>query len=120
MKQIRIYDPALCCNTGVCGTEIDQSLVDFSGDMDWAKRQGADIERYNLGQQPLVFAENPTVRAFLEDKGQGGLPLILVDGKIALSGRYPSRDELAAWLGVAVGDQTGAVKRPSGCCGECG
>jgi len=101
MKSIQVFDPALCCSTGVCGVDIDQALVSFSADVEWAKRNGARIERFNLAQQPLAFAENPTVKAFLERSGQDALPLILVDGEIALAGRYPDRGELTRWTGIA-------------------
>ena len=80
MKTIQIFDPALCCSTGVCGVEVDQALVSFAADVDWAKQNGARIERFNLAQQPMAFAENPTVKGFLERSGQEALPVILVDG----------------------------------------
>lgn len=118
MKKIRIYDPALCCSTGVCGTEVDQALVDFSADVDWARRQDADIERFNLARQPMAFAENPAVRAFLESEGEAALPLILVDGEVEVSGRYPRREELAVWIGAAA-DTEPDENRPSSCCGKC-
>jgi AhpD family alkylhydroperoxidase len=100
MKKLQVFDPALCCSTGVCGVDVDQALVGFAADVDWAKQNGAQIERFNLAQQPLAFAENATVKAFLESAGQEGLPLFLVDGAEVLSGRYPSRDELVKWLGL--------------------
>ena len=62
MTTIQIFDPALCCSTGVCGVEVDQNLVNFAADVDWAKQNGAQVERFNLAQQPLAFAENPTVK----------------------------------------------------------
>lgn len=99
-KTIQIYDPALCCSTGVCGTEVDQQLVNFSADADWAKKNGAKIERFNLAQQPMEFANNKVVRDFLERSGQEALPLTLVDGEFALAGRYPNRTELARWAGL--------------------
>lgn len=102
MKTIQIFDPALCCSTGVCGVDVDQALVQFSADVDWAKQQGATVERFNLSQQPLVFAENAIVRGYLERSGQEALPLVLLDGEVALAGRYPNRNELARWLGVLV------------------
>lgn len=95
--KIEVFDPVLCCSTGVCGVDVDQKLVDFSTDVEWAKQQGAEIERFNLGKEPLAFAENLTVKNFLHHSGQEGLPLILVDGEIALAGRYPTRSELAHW-----------------------
>ena len=100
MKKLQVFDPALCCSTGVCGVDVDQALVGFAADVDWAKQNGAQIERFNLAQQPLTFAENATVKAFLESAGQEGLPLFLVDDAVVLSGRYPSRDELIKWLGL--------------------
>ena len=101
MKTIQVFDPALCCSTGVCGVDVDQVLVSFSADVEWARQNGARIERFNLAQQPMAFAENATVKAFLERSGQEGLPLLLLDGEIALAGRYPSRAELTRWLGIA-------------------
>jgi hypothetical protein len=110
MTSIQIFDPALCCSTGVCGVEVDQQLVVFAADVDWAKQNGAAIERFNLAQTPLAFAENPVVKAFLERSG--ALPLILVDGEVALAGRYPNRTELARWAAISVAEQ----QAPSDCC----
>jgi hypothetical protein len=101
MKTIQVFDPALCCSTGVCGVEVDQVLVSFSSDVDWAKQQGAQIERFNLAQQPMAFVENAVVKGFLERSGAEALPLVLLDGEVALAGRYPGREELARWLGIA-------------------
>lgn len=115
MPAIQVFDPALCCSSGVCGADVDRALVSFSADVDWAKRQGAAIERFNLAQQPIVFAENSTVKAFLEHSGADALPLIIVDGKVALAGRYPNRNELALWAGIALEQDNGE----SSCCGGC-
>lgn len=115
MKSIQVYDPALCCSTGVCGVEVDQKLVGFAADLDWARQNGASIERFNLAQQPLAFAENPVVKGFLERSGQEALPLILLDGEVALAGRYPSRDELARWAGIAA-EPAKACCSGSRCC----
>ncbi len=113
MTIIHVYDPALCCSTGVCGVDTDQALVTFAADVDWAKRGGAQIERFNLAQTPMAFADNATVKGFLERSGQEALPLILVDGEIALAGRYPNRDELARWTGL----KEVVVAKQSECCG---
>lgn len=114
MPTIQVFDPALCCSSGVCGTEVDQKLVDFSADVAWLKNQGGKVERFNLAQQPLVFAENATVKDFLQRSGQDALPLILVDGAIALAGRYPQRAELARWAGLA--ETALETKKEGGCC----
>lgn len=112
MATIQVFDPALCCSTGVCGVDVDQQLVGFSADVDWAKQNGANIERYNLAQQPMAFAENSVVKGFLERSGAEALPLILVDGEVALAGRYPNRTELARWAAIALDEE----KSQSGCC----
>lgn len=121
MKAIQIFDPALCCSTGVCGVDVDQALVDFSADVQWAQQNGARIERFNLAHEPMAFADNLVVKGFLERSGQEGLPLILVDGDIALAGRYPSRTELARWTGLAL-PASAAAASAEGCCsgGRCG
>jgi hypothetical protein len=113
MTTIQIFDPALCCSTGVCGVDVDQALVNFAADVEWARHHGAQIERLNLAQQPLAFAGNQTVKAFLERSGQAALPLILVDGEVALAGRYPGRAELARWAGITEAD---TAESQGGCC----
>lgn len=118
MGKVQIFDPALCCSTGVCGTEVDQALVDFSADVDWLKRSGGAIERYNLAQQPMAFVENSTANAFLQRSGAECLPLVLVDGEIALAGRYPTRKELARLAGVS--EPVGDTPKSGSCCsGSC-
>ena len=114
MKKIEVFDPALCCSSGVCGVDADQALINFSADVEWARQQGAQIERFNLAQQPMTFAENQIVRAFLELSGKEGLPLILLGGAIVLAGRYPSRAELARWAEITQPDA--AYKPAKSCC----
>jgi len=118
MTSIQVFDPALCCSTGVCGVDVDQQLVGFSADVDWARQNGAQIERFNLAQQPLVFAETPVVKSFLERSGAEALPLILVDGEVELAGRYPNRAELARWTGIAQAEENSQSGCYSGsrCC----
>lgn len=113
MTSIQIFDPVLCCSSGVCGVEVDQALVSFAADLEWAKQNGTQVERFNLAQQPLVFVDSPTVKAFLERSGQAALPLILIDGEVALAGRYPNRTELAHWAGITA---PSASPLQEGCC----
>jgi hypothetical protein len=65
MRTIRVYEPALCCNTGVCGGDPDQGLVEFTADLAHLQSLGADIARHNLANDPTAFATNDTVRAYL-------------------------------------------------------
>lgn len=115
MVKIEVYDQAMCCSTGVCGVDVDQRLVNFAADVEWAKQQGVKIERFNLGQQPLQFANNAMVKSFLERSGEGSLPLILVDDEVALAGRYPTRAELTRWARLVAVPT--ADKAAGSCCG---
>lgn len=101
MKNVQIFDPAMCCSTGVCGTEVDQALVEFAADVDWLKKQGVAVERFNLAQQPQAFASRATIRNLLHAQGESALPVILVDDELMHRGSpYPSRDQLAQWAGI--------------------
>ena len=75
MTKLAVYDPPMCCSTGVCGPAVDPVLPRVTADLDWLKRQGVQVERYNLAQQPQAFASNPTVTAALREHGNDCLPL---------------------------------------------
>lgn len=124
MSTIEVYEPAMCCSTGVCGPDVPQELVTFSADLDWLRSRGGDIARFNLASEPTAFAGRPTVVQFLQVSGSEGLPLVLVDGVVAMAGRYPSRDELAKWAGLspvpAGRPELGLAQSSGGCCGGSG
>ena len=117
MTKLAVYDPPMCCSTGVCGPAVDPVLPRVAADLDWLKRQGVEVERYNLAQQPQAFASNPTVTAALREYGNDCLPLVLVDGVIVSRGTYPDRHSLArlAGLDVVAEPETVKAKGPS-CC----
>ena len=100
MIAVRVFDPAMCCSTGICGPSVDPQLARFAADLDWLNSQGVSVERFNLSQQPAAFADDVAVKTALETKGEAGLPLVKVNGEVKSSGTYPSRDELAAWAGA--------------------
>ena len=58
MPVINVYEPALCCSTGVCGPGLDEAVVTFTADVDHLKSLGADISRHNLASDPAAFAGN--------------------------------------------------------------
>jgi len=118
MKKIEVYDPAMCCSTGVCGADVDPKLIQFAGDLAWLKEQGVAVERFNLAQQPAAFASNALVGETLKAQGSACLPLVLVDGAIATRSIYPNREQLAVLAGVD-GDSTGCCEGggEESCCG---
>ena len=98
LNTLQIFDPAMCCSTGVCGPDVDAKLVQFAADLDWLKGQGVIVQRHNLSQNPAAFVENDAVKTALMEQGESALPVILVNGKVAITGRYPERTELATLL----------------------
>lgn len=121
MSKIEVFEPALCCATGVCGEDVDQQLVTFSADMDFIGSQGGDIARYNLASEPQAFADNDAAKAFLHLSGSAGLPLVLVDGVTAMTGRYPDRAQLATWAGLDVPTGAGlGITEATASAGGCG
>lgn len=98
MKTIQVYDPPMCCSSGVCGPEVDPILPRFAGLLSQLGGAGVTVERYNLAQQPLAFVRNPAVKALLDTTGTDALPAIFIDGELALQGAYPDQPTRAAWM----------------------
>ncbi len=104
MSKLQVFDPAMCCSTGVCGPSVDPNLPRFAADVEWLKTKGVEVERYNLAQEVAEFTGNPTVKSTLNTKGTKCLPLILVNGEIVAEGAYPTRRDLAKFTGVQYED----------------
>lgn len=116
MKKLEVFDPAMCCSTGVCGVDVDPVLVQFAADLQWVAEQGVDVKRYNLGQEPQAFAASPAVIKEME-AGMERLPIIVVDGQIVATGAHLSRLQLAQKLGLKLASQDKPhIKIGSGCC----
>ena len=122
MKTLEIFDPAMCCSTGVCGVDVDPVLAQFAADLHWVAEQGVDVKRYNLGQEPQAFAANPAIVNEME-AGMDRLPIIVIDGVVVATGAYLSRAQLAQKLGLTLASkdkphiELGTCCNPkSGCC----
>ena len=120
-RGFELYEPAMCCSTGVCGPSVDQQLIDVREDVRWVEAQGVVVSRHNLSSDPDAFVANRKVTGLMAAFGDAALPALVVDGEIAVHGRYPSRDELAGLLGaqrqpleMVGGDACGC--EPGGCC----
>ena len=121
--KIEVFDPAMCCSSGVCGPSVPPDLARFAGDLEWLARHGINVARHNLTHQPQAFVASELARTALAQRGEQALPLILADGVPVSTGRYPDRSELAGWAGVPIAQPRVAVAIPSavsgsgGCCG---
>ena len=99
--RIQVFDPAMCCTTGVCGPTVDPALPRIAADLDWLARQGVEVARYNLAQDPGAFIGSAIVRRTLQSEGSACLPLIVREGEVVWRGSYPERPELAALAGLS-------------------
>ena len=115
MKKLEVFDPAMCCSTGVCGVEVDPVLAQFSADLKWVAEQGIHVERHNLGQEPQAFAANPTVLKEIET-GLDRLPIILLNGHVITTGVYPSRQQLAQKLDIKLTLEDKPPIKSGSCC----
>ncbi|MDU5341925.1 arsenite efflux transporter metallochaperone ArsD [Anaerococcus vaginalis] len=115
MKKIRIYEPAMCCSTGVCGVSVDPELLRMSSLVEKLDKKGIDIKRFNLNSAPQEFVENKKVNEILNQKGEDVLPLTIVDDEIIKSGAYPSNEEFEEILSIKI-DEKNEEDESSGCC----
>lgn len=115
MKQLLIYDPAMCCSSGVCGTNVDQELVKLASFINKLDKASVSVERYNLGQQPEAYASNGVVALALKNKGTDALPMVFINNQIITSGSYPSIEELTKLLDETPANETEFPS--SSCCG---
>lgn len=122
MKKMFIYEPALCCETGVCGVSVDPELLRISAVANNLKKKGVTISRYNLNSSPQEFVSNLEINKLIMGDGVDSLPATVVDGKIVMTKSYPSNEEIislleipADWIGEH-SDSSGSCCCKGGCC----
>ncbi|MGO9752733.1 MAG: arsenite efflux transporter metallochaperone ArsD [Solirubrobacteraceae bacterium] len=115
-RRVELFEPAMCCQSGVCGPAVDQQLIDVRENLRWAQSRGVQVSRHNLSSDPEAFLANPKVTGLIAAFGETALPAVLVDGEIVIHGRYPSRADLAGLLDA----KQAAVSEPTMSSGGCG
>ena len=121
MKKMIIFDPAMCCSTGVCGPSVNPELLRISTVINNLKNKGLVIERYNLTNNPQIFVDNVTINEILMTSGVDSLPVTMIDGKVVKEGYYLSNEELCKLLEIPEDYLKVNIKRPNvcGCKGGC-
>lgn len=123
---VQVFDPAMCCPTGICGPGVDPALLQITRDLRWLTAQGATVQRVGLAQEPQAFVANARIAGLMQAFGDGALPAVLVNDAVLAHGRYPTRQELIDALSAVpaptqpsrtVQDADGGCCTPgSGCC----
>ena len=89
MKKIEIFDPAMCCSTGVCGPNIDLELLRIATVINSLQVKGIVIKRHGLSNEPQAFISNQVINDILRKEGADILPITLVNGEIVKTKEYP-------------------------------
>ncbi|NQY94840.1 MAG: arsenite efflux transporter metallochaperone ArsD [Campylobacteraceae bacterium] len=101
MKKLTIYDPAMCCPTGVCGTDVDTKLVQLASFLSALDKNTFEVNRYGLTTEPAQYVSNVQVSSILKTEGVDSLPLVFLNDELIFSKEYPSVPTLSAKLGLA-------------------
>lgn len=98
MKKMKIFEPAMCCPTGICGVGVDPELLRISTVLETLKKHGITVDRFNLSSAPMEFITDQTINAYINENGPEGLPAVMIDGELVITGRYPTNEEFAKLL----------------------
>jgi len=123
MSKIEIFDPAMCCSTGLCGVSVDQELLRVATTINTLTKKGVTVIRYGLSSEPQAFVDNKKVNEYLMKEEVEVLPITIVDGEVVKTKGYPTDEEFAKWAGLTI-DEIATVPsaKDKGCCcdgGEC-
>ena len=114
MKTISIFEPALCCETGVCGASVDSELLRITTVFNNLQKNGVNAARFNLNSQPQAFINNAEINKLINSEGAEALPATVVDGEIVKTKTYPSNGDIVRWLDIPI-SYLSDDKAQSGC-----
>ena len=123
MKTMSIYEPAMCCETGLCGVGVDPELLRISTVFSNLQKNGVDVKRFNLNNFPQEFISNSEINKLINSEGGvDELPATIVDGKIVKTKAYPTNAEIVMWLNIPadyIVEQSGNSNSGCDCKGGC-
>ena len=92
--QVEIFDPPMCCPTGLCGPALDQTLLDVNEMVLSLQGEGIRVERYQMTNHPNVFLGNPEVMRLVREQSMAALPITFLNGGVIKAGAYPTLAEI--------------------------
>lgn len=99
-KKLELFESGMATPDGLTGGEDDPVLIRMALVQNTFVHWDYPFERHNLFDNPKAFIQNETVAGLLRSDGDEAFPCLLVDGKLAIKGRYPTMDELMEYTGV--------------------
>lgn len=98
--KVEIYDPPMCCPTGICSPVVDPALMKMNDAVLALKKQGVTVERYNLRSDFAAVKERIHVMGVIHKEGVKSLPLTIIRDSIFKKGEYPTYEEICKELGI--------------------
>ncbi len=99
---VELFDPPMCCSTGICGPTVDQSLLDVSEMILELQAAGVRVERYQMTSNPQAFLNSPEVMRLVREQEMAALPITVVLGRVIKTRTYPSLAEVRSALSGAL------------------
>ncbi|SJZ89938.1 arsenite efflux transporter metallochaperone ArsD [Selenihalanaerobacter shriftii] len=94
--EVKVYEPPMCCSTGVCGPDVDDELIQFNDALKQLEQEGVEVERNSMNHNPFAFQQNQTILDSVNNKGTDDLPITTVNDKVIEMGEYPALEKLKA------------------------
>ena len=113
MSNIEIFEAAGCCATS--SVVVSDEAIKWNASAEWAKN-GVDIQRYSLAKNPQQFLNTPVIKEFLNTSGMESLPVTLLDGKLVMAGKLPTREDIARWAGIPLTQDWSEGSTQPRCC----
>ena len=95
---VEVFDPPMCCSTGLCGPTVDQTLLTVSEMLMALQAEGVGVERYQMTSHPQKFIQNPAVMQLVRAQQMAALPITMVRGEVIKVSAYPTLAEIKANL----------------------
>jgi hypothetical protein len=92
--QVEVFDPPMCCSSGVCGPAVDIGLLDVNAMFLTLQEEGVAVQRYQMSSDLQAFLRNPEVLRLIRERQMAALPITLVKGSVLTVGAYPSLSEI--------------------------
>jgi hypothetical protein len=95
---VEIFDPPMCCPTGLCGPTLDQTLLDVNEMILSLQTDGMQVARYQMTSDPQAFLNNPDIMRLVREQQMAALPITIVRGRVIKVGEYPTQTEIESNL----------------------
>lgn len=96
MKEIKIYGMEMCCETN-----NNHEYVWVKTILERLKRRGVQVECHKITEKTEHSGKGVRHEDFLTAYEKNDFPVIMVDGSIVMTGRYPTNAEFSDWLNIS-------------------